>query len=48
MLDRIGVADDESEEQLLSRLPPIDFAAAAAADELDAILAQKVYGHTGT
>ena len=47
MLDRLGVADDETEEQLLSRLPPIDFEAAAAADEQDAILDQKSYGHTG-
>lgn len=47
VLDQLGVTEDDSESMILARLPPIDVAAAIAADELDEKLASQDHGHTG-
>ena len=47
VLDRLGVKDDETAEQILSRLPPIDYEAARRADLEDEDYLAQHHGHTG-
>lgn len=47
VLDLLGATEDDTESLLLAKLPPVDFAASAAADRADEIAETETYGHTG-